>query len=68
MWNLNSLPGIEPSPPALEGKNLNHWTAAALLRAGFVPLPKATVHVGEPPRLVLYLRSNTLSLPLHFQT
>ena len=22
MWDLNSLPGIEPSPPALEGKVL----------------------------------------------
>ena len=24
---LVSQPGIEPSPPALEVKNLNHWTA-----------------------------------------
>ena len=27
MRNLVSQPGIEPEPPALEGCNLNHWTA-----------------------------------------
>lgn len=45
-----------------------NFLSAGLLRAGFVPLPKVTVHVGEPLRLVLYLSSNSLSLPLRFQT
>ena len=26
MWDLHSRPGIEPTPPALEGKVFNHWT------------------------------------------
>ena len=30
MWDLNSLPGIEPSPPALE--SLNHWTDSKSLK------------------------------------
>ena len=27
MWDLSSLPGIEPMSPAVEAQNLNHWTA-----------------------------------------
>ena len=27
MRDLSSQPGIEPTPPALEGWSLNHWTA-----------------------------------------
>ena len=27
MWDLSSLPGIEPVSPAVEAQNLNHWTA-----------------------------------------
>ena len=27
MWNLVPRPGIEPKPPALEARSLNHWTA-----------------------------------------
>ena len=27
MWDLSSPTGIEPVPPALEGRSHNHWTA-----------------------------------------
>ena len=27
MWDLSLQPEIEPAPPALEARSLNHWTA-----------------------------------------
>lgn len=26
MWDFSSQPGIQPTPPATEAQNLNHWT------------------------------------------
>ena len=26
-WDISSLTGIEPLPPAVEAQNINHWTA-----------------------------------------
>ena len=27
MWDLSPRPGIEPEPPAVEVRSLNHWTS-----------------------------------------
>ena len=31
MWDLSSLTRIEPEPPAVEARSLNHWTAREVL-------------------------------------
>ena len=47
-WNvacrmLVPQPGIEPSPPAVEAQNLNHWTARKVLEKGLLsPSPNMT--------------------------
>ena len=36
MWDLSSRPGIEPVPPAVKARRLNHWTAREVITPGFL--------------------------------
>ena len=49
MWDLSSLPGIEPVSPAVEAQNLNHWTAREVPCFAFL-----RIHFNEPPGFKLF--------------
>ena len=36
MWDLNSLPGIEPASPAVEARSPNQWTTRAVPKKGIL--------------------------------
>ena len=36
MWDLRSPPGMEPMPPAVEARSLNHWTAREVPKTVFL--------------------------------
>ena len=51
--------GVEPAPPAVESRRLNHWTAREVLsgRFGSILLIVRLSSVEEEGRSVTYLRS-----------